>query len=643
MSRRVMIVLALALTATRPLSDASAARSPRSHRGAPAGVEAAARPEFRPLDTPPRLVVVVSVDQMRADQLLAPAEPYRAGFARLLADGAVYTHCYYRQAITKTGPGHAVISTGAYPHRSGIVANNWYVPSRGKDTYCVEDSSVRLLGAPDTTGRDCQSAFARPASPRNLLAEALGDRLVRHSHGRSRVVAVSGKDDSAVLMAGRDGRAYWMDDCSGLLVTSTYYHADLASVPDWVKRFNASLPMDRYFGATWAPLAGEGPLQDSVPAKNGSSGMGPQFPHRLGGANGRRDGSFARAVAKSPLAADWAVRAAEAAMLGERLGKGPSTDLLWVGLSEHDLIGHDFGPESAEMRDALRREDRALGHLMRSLDQWMDPGNYVLALISDHGVAVMPEDTAAWARESERMDPRGLPARPCMWSDPLEVLRSRAPDSRGARADSAAMAAFPASGRLRIQRVSAAMDSLTALLRPTRPRGRWRMTDPYANFRPDPAGALDPLTSAEVSSVAARLPVSVPLQAAMPARELAALRGGCDFEDALRLSYREDRSGTVYLVPREGWVFASTELGTQHGTPHAYDQHVPLVFFGLGFPAGRHGERVSPADLAPTLGALLGIGPPAQAEGTELFRVSGKRNAGKGSSQSVKGSGGAKR
>ena len=60
------------------------------------------------------------------------------------------------------------------------------------------------------------------------------------------------------------------------------------------------------------------------------------------------------------------------------------------------------------------------------------------------------------------------------------------------------------------------------------------------------------------------------------------------------------------------------EGGTTHGSPYNYDTHVPLIFYGAAFRAGTYRERVTPADLAPTLAAALGLTPPALADGRIL-------------------------
>jgi arylsulfatase A-like enzyme len=58
-----------------------------------------------------------------------------------------------------------------------------------------------------------------------------------------------------------------------------------------------------------------------------------------------------------------------------------------------------------------------------------------------------------------------------------------------------------------------------------------------------------------------------------------------------------------------------------HGSPWNYDTHVPMIFVGSQIPSQLVYRPVQPADLAPTLSALLGMSPPASADGTVLPEV----------------------
>ena len=75
---------------------------------------------------PPRLAVVIIVDQLLPDYLTKLRPHLRFGLGDLIDRGVVFTDAHHAHAITTTGPGHAVLATGAHPAHSGIVNNRWY-------------------------------------------------------------------------------------------------------------------------------------------------------------------------------------------------------------------------------------------------------------------------------------------------------------------------------------------------------------------------------------------------------------------------------------------------------------------------------------------------------------------------------------
>ena len=113
-----------------PLASPSPARSPSS-----------------PAAPPPRLVLVVAVDQMRADYLERFRPLFTAGLKRLAEGGAVFTRAMYRHACTETGPGHSVLLSGRSPRSSGIVGNVWYDRTLRQRVNVVDDPAVRLIGS----------------------------------------------------------------------------------------------------------------------------------------------------------------------------------------------------------------------------------------------------------------------------------------------------------------------------------------------------------------------------------------------------------------------------------------------------------------------------------------------------------------
>jgi hypothetical protein len=322
--------------------------------------------------TRPRLVVAIAVDQLRADYI-DRFRPYfgPGGFNVFLQHGASFAQARYEHATTLTCPGHAVILTGSYGEVNGIIANDWFDVRRGRATSCAEDTAVSLVGSAGP-GR----------SPRNLVGATVGDVLRTATAGRSRVVTVSAKDRSAIMLGGHlADAAYWLVD--SLFVTSTYYRSDL---PAWVREYNASGAVSKYFGHNWERVlpagayAAMGP--DDEPAEADAAGLGRTFPHPIAGPK-----AFDRSPFPNDAVADFAMRAVSA----EGLGRDTVPDLLGISFSANDWVGHAFGPESHEVMDVTVRLDRTLQRLFTFLDRTVGLANVVMVLTADHGVGPMPE------------------------------------------------------------------------------------------------------------------------------------------------------------------------------------------------------------------------------------------------------------
>ena len=87
----------------------------------------------------------------------------------------------------------------------------------------------------------------------------------------------------------------------------------------------------------------------------------------------------------------------------------------------------------------------------------------------------------------------------------------------------------------------------------------------------------------------------------------------------IRNNYHPDRAGDIYVVQDAYWFnFDRGPVAVMHGSPWSYDTHVPIIFMGPGIKVGTNYRRVQPVDIAPTLSALLGMSPPASAQGTVL-------------------------
>jgi predicted AlkP superfamily pyrophosphatase or phosphodiesterase len=305
----------------------------------------------------PTLVVVITVDQMRADYLDRWRDQLTGGLARLLRQGAVFTDAYQDHAMTETAPGHATVLSGRNPHSTGIVSNE--------------------EGVSDTTAQGVLVDLGgHGASPWRFRGTALFDWMAAR-YPDARALSVSRKDRGAILPIGRARQqVYWYE--SGEFTTSRYYSDTL---PGWVDDFNQGLI--NYFASphTWNLLrpARDYPEPDDESYEYG--GRNTVFPHVLPAGP-----SAAFLVVGTPFMDSLTLALALDGVNHLRLGRGPSPDLLSISLSTTDAIGHGWGPDSREMHDQMLRVDRYLGQFLDSLYVLRDSQQVIVALTADHGV-----------------------------------------------------------------------------------------------------------------------------------------------------------------------------------------------------------------------------------------------------------------
>lgn len=530
---------------------------------------------------PPALVVVISIDQFRADYL----ERFRphfgpGGFNLLLERGASFVDCHYRHSVTKTGPGHAVMLTGVHANIHGIIGNEWIDRDTFAQVSCVGDPCVQPVGLPPATAPSLPGPDNPdlPRSPKNLLAPTVGDELKLAHGGLPKVIGISEKHRAAILMSGKTAdAAYFME--RGHMITSTYYMADL---PGWVKQWNAAGKADACFGRVWdrvlpaAAYAIQGP--DDAPGEDvATGGLGRTLPKTITGGEKKPGQRFYDALENTPFGNDLLADFAAATITQENLGGRPGiTDLLCVSFSGLDHAGHLYGPDSHEVMDIVVRLDRNLQQLFEHLDRRVGLAKCLVVLTADHGVSPMPE----------------------------RIHASR-PEIPAGRIDG---------GKL----LAACEEALNAKYGPLADGSRWLVRDD-ASLLIFPA-ALQEKNVAPAAAQAVVRDAVLQLDFVQAAYTRDQLERG-DVSDGLGrqalLSFNRARSGDVFYQARP--YFFSRAAGSTHGSPHDYDTHVPLLWLGPGVTAGVHPERVGVDDLAPTLAHLLGLPVPPLSEGRVLF------------------------
>lgn len=332
-------------------------------------------------------MVLIAVDQMRGDLLDRYADIYSGGFRRFLDQGYRFTGASHAHANTETAAGHATISTGVFPSRSGIVANDWRqrTPQGWQSTYSLADPDAPLLGLPGAAGR----------SPRNLLRSGLADWVLA-ADPQSRGVSLSAKDRSAITMAGLSRiETYWLVPSLARFVTSSFYRQ---VYPEWVTRFNDKRMPEIVRDSIWDQVFSAA-YRDRARADSADyefDGIHTVFPHL----------AWEEADPEPPYRNAWALGAqprmdravqllAQEAVKELRLGQRGHVDYLALAFSATDYVGHAFGPFSQEQLENLMHLDRQLGELFDFLDREVGRGRWVAGLTADHGVMTMPEHLVA--------------------------------------------------------------------------------------------------------------------------------------------------------------------------------------------------------------------------------------------------------
>ena len=290
----------------------------------------------------PRLVVFFVVDGLPQRQVLDYRDQLGPdGFARFLDRGTWFSSAHYGHAFTVTAAGHAAMLTGAYPHRTGIVGNEWRDRVTAATVYNTGDEAYKYI--------DNATEKLAGTSPRNLLVETVGDVLKR-THPAAKVISISGKDRGAILPAGKAGTAYMYMGDTGRFASSTYY---MPAHPAWVTAFTAARPADRYFKQAWSPVLPDAAYARSQPDERPWYAKGGKLPKVLGEGQEKPGPAFYGSILPSPFGDALTLDFARAAISGEGLGQDDVPDILAISLSSHDYINHAWGAESRLSHDHI--------------------------------------------------------------------------------------------------------------------------------------------------------------------------------------------------------------------------------------------------------------------------------------------------
>lgn len=533
--KRVATLFAGALALVTANAAAQDSAAPTSAPAAPATPPAA--------KAAPKLIIAIAVDQFSADLFAEYRNHFTGGFKRLL-QGAVFPAGYQSHSATETCPGHATILTGVHAGRAGIIANNWVdlkTARADKTVYCAEDESVPGSNSNQYT-----------VSDKHLLVPTLGERM-KAANPATRVVSVAGKDRAAVMMGGHQVDELWWWD--GKKFAS---YAGRAT-PAVVQQTNDAII------ARLAEPSGPMDLPMICETRNRAVSIGGG--KSVGTGRFDRKAGDARAFRASPES-DEALFAMAAGLIRDmKLGSGATTDLIAIGASATDYVGHTYGTEGSEMCLQLTKLDETMGTFFAVLDSMAI--DYQVVLTADHGGHDLPEriseqSGANAARIDPKLNPKGI------------------------------------------------SDAVAAKLGLT---GQLLYGDPVGDVWIDPK--LPKATFDAVQAEALKLYRAHPQVAAAFSRAeiitAAAATGPAEtwsLVQRAKASFHPARSGdiVVALKPRitpianPGFGYVAT-----HGSFWDYDRRVPILFWRKGMASFEQPLAVDTVDIAPTLAATIGL------------------------------------
>ncbi|MBK7884152.1 MAG: alkaline phosphatase family protein [Chitinophagaceae bacterium] len=522
----------------------------------------------QPQTPKPKLIVGIVIDQMRWDYLYRFNDLYGSGgFKRLLNHGFSCENTFIPYVPTYTAVGHSCIYTGSVPAINGIVGNDWFEKSTGKNMYCTQDTSVATVGSSTKAGK---------MSPNNLWTTTITDELRLSTNFKSKVIGIALKDRGAILPAGHSANAaYWYDDKVGKWITSTFYMSEL---PGWVNNFNSKDPVANYMSKDWNTLL---PIEKyTLSTADGNKYETPikgektvTFPHKLSALDSFKYEAFKY----TPYAASYTFDFAKTTIENEKMGGNNVTDFLAISISSTDYIGHWFGPNSIEAQDTYLRLDKDIASFLQYLDIKIGKNNYTVFLTADHGAAHVP----AFLSDHK------IPAGGFNENVLKKELNERVEQQSGLKN--------------MIQQVQNYQVYVNNFEIEKQGKSVEEVHDAIIKFLQQKEYVVDAYELNELTEATIPEPIKTRM-----------ING-----------YAQKRSGDIQFVPKPGYFDAWQNTGTSHGVWNPYDAHIPLLWFGKNIKPGKTNRETYMTDIAPTIAAMLQIQMPNGCVGKMIGEVVG--------------------
>jgi len=504
----------------------------------------------------PKLTVVLIVDQL-AHHHIKKLRPYlRHGIKDLLCNGVVYSNAYHPHGVPETTPGHHAFSTGTLPKDHGAVTNQWVDSECNKVPYDLDTSKSAAVFSELECPGDGKSCH-------NTMVDGLSDQFIWRSTEAvpNRVFAISLKSYPAIAMANRLGKAIWFDEKKGVFTSSKKYFSQL---PFWVDQFNKSVTLKTLKKQRWQLVYDQHHNAYNFPYIKNYDYAGLPFSlinrslepdkktdkkeshEKMGKETGKETNSIKKyehrtcsaseLFLKSPFSSEALLALAQQCIEKNFDKKNNNSMLLWLSLSNFDLAGHIYGPDSLEIVDMLYHIDKQIKNFMDFLNRFVGANNYVLVFSADHGVAPIPEIQKLKGYTN---------ARRIVAQDLMKEVNNHIVEKHGIKDF---VLCFEPSSLTIDQKI---LESLAS-------HDQKALINSILAFLKQYPGIKNAWTCEELKQTAFKT---------------------TDLESYYKNQLYNGRFGEIICQPETYCLITNYTKGTSHATPYDYDTHVPLVVY----------------------------------------------------------------
>lgn len=519
----------------------------------------------KPHNKKPKLAVVIVLDQF-AYHYIPKLKPFlKHGIKDFLHQGVCFEKAYHPHGVPETTPGHHGMCVATCPKDHGAIANSWLDKDGNKVQYDA-DEKTPVFNAKSKVGK----------SGANTRVDGLSDQFAMRSDGKKqyKVFALSLKSHPAIANACKAGKAIWFDSKIGEFTSSSAYFDKL---PSWLTKFNKQNSATTLCKEVWEPM-----YSRSAAAYNFKFSNDYEFTAYKNPMIGESVENFynkfikkndlaekLELFVKSPFSSQLLFDLAKQCVQSNFKNESNVKMLLWVSVSNLDLLAHIYGPDSIEAIDTIYQLDKQIKDFVDFLKEFVDSKKLLLVLLADHGIAPIPEISQK----------KGMTLARRIMAKPLLQEMNDLIDEKYQ------------------------IKNLVLDYEPTFFRLDHKILD-----------GMQPQTKASILRELTSFLKSTPgIKNAWTYRELKhSTFQPCELESFYKNQLFKKRSGDIICQPEPYCQITKYPTGTSHMTPYDYDTHVPLMIYQKGcYEKKCCASKVWIPQLPVTLAKILGVGMPS--------------------------------